>query len=359
LHRDIKPANILIDESDRIWLVDFGLSKALPTRSHGKSGTTALGTVGYTPLEQWLQMAVPASDIYALGATLHHLLTGHDPREAFPIQPDLPQIQQEHGNFLPIRQVDEMFSEQLEALVSRAVDRLPTRRPTAEQFKHSLEELLAPAKALPPFHFRDGKAACKPRELVPLSLEHWQEAREYLYHGPFQAWFKVLGRYDLESQVRNLTLKEQIPDIALDKFLRLLDRNLPPPRVELTTEGTNFGHYNLSKNIRLSAKVKVTNYGPGCFYGTSHLQQEWLKVYPKEFALPPIESQDFIIQVQGERLVWNTTYQNQLTIDGSSQQKQFPLILHTSSRISVDGTQFALELGFIIFCAIVLCLIFF
>jgi serine/threonine protein kinase len=308
-----------------------------------------------------MEMAVPASDIYALGATLHHLLTGYDPRDAFPIQPDLPQIRQEHGNFLPIREFDEMFPEELEALVSHATNRSPTRRPIAEQFKQALERLLRPAqaKAPPLFHFRNGKAASKPKELVALSLEHWQEAREYLYNGPFQAWFKVLGRYDLESQVRNLTLKEQNPDIALDKFLHFLDSTLPEPRVEFTPKGTNFGDYNLLKNIRLSARVKVTNYGPGCFYGTSHLQRAWLKVYPKEFALPPKESQDFIIQLQRERLLSNTTYQNQLIIDGNSEQKPFPFILHTSSQINPGIAPFALLLGLIIFSAIVVCLIYF
>ncbi|MGB0389329.1 MAG: serine/threonine-protein kinase, partial [Ardenticatenaceae bacterium] len=85
LHRDIKPANILVDENKRVWLVDFGLSKAQPvtTRLGTQGVTTAAGTPGYAPIEQWLQQAVPASDVYSLGATLHYLVTERDPRSVF------------------------------------------------------------------------------------------------------------------------------------------------------------------------------------------------------------------------------------------------------------------------------------
>ena len=350
LHRDIKPANILIDQSGRIWLVDFGLSKALPTTSYGRSGTTALGTVGYTPLEQWMEMAVPASDIYALGATLHHLLTGHDPRDAFPIQPDLPQIRQEHGNFLPIREVDESLPEELEALVSRAVQRSATRRPTAKQVKHSLEELLAPAKALPPFNFRHGKVANDPTELVALSVEHWEEARDYLYSGPFQAWFETLGRHDLVRELKTLKQKERNRDIGLDKFLRTLDPKLPSAQVSAKASGTNFGRYSplgLTKKAP-TAKINLTNHGPGSFYGTSRLTQRWLHVYPRDFVLAPEQSIDLTIQVLPDELVWNSTHKNELTIYSHSEPQTFSFILRTPARMDSYVSQFGPWLSLII-----------
>lgn len=79
LHRDIKPSNVIWGEDDQIYLVDFG---AVQDRAVAEGGTfTVVGTYGYTPIEQFGGRAVPASDLYALGATLIHLLTGVAPAD--------------------------------------------------------------------------------------------------------------------------------------------------------------------------------------------------------------------------------------------------------------------------------------
>jgi serine/threonine protein kinase len=79
LHRDIKPSNLILGEDDRIYLVDFGAVQA----QAAVTGVTftIVGTSGYAPLEQFWGRAVPASDLYALGATLIHLLTGIAPAD--------------------------------------------------------------------------------------------------------------------------------------------------------------------------------------------------------------------------------------------------------------------------------------
>lgn len=77
LHRDIKPSNIIWGENDRVYLVDFG---AVQEQAAVEGVTfTVVGTAGYAPLEQFWGRAVPASDLYSLGATLIHLLTGISP----------------------------------------------------------------------------------------------------------------------------------------------------------------------------------------------------------------------------------------------------------------------------------------
>jgi serine/threonine protein kinase len=79
LHRDIKPSNIILGEDEQVFLVDFG---AVQDRSPSDGQSfTVVGTYGYTPLEQFAGQTVPASDLYALGATLIHLLTGTPPAE--------------------------------------------------------------------------------------------------------------------------------------------------------------------------------------------------------------------------------------------------------------------------------------
>ncbi|MEQ8755918.1 MAG: serine/threonine-protein kinase [Coleofasciculus sp. G1-WW12-02] len=79
LHRDIKPSNVIWGEDGHIYLVDFG---AVQDRATTEGATfTVVGTYGYAPMEQFGGRAVPSSDLYALGATLIHLLTGTAPAD--------------------------------------------------------------------------------------------------------------------------------------------------------------------------------------------------------------------------------------------------------------------------------------
>lgn len=79
LHRDIKPSNLIMGEDKQIYLVDFGAVQA----QAAVTGVTftVVGTSGYAPLEQFWGRAVASSDLYALGATLIHLLTGTVPAD--------------------------------------------------------------------------------------------------------------------------------------------------------------------------------------------------------------------------------------------------------------------------------------
>ena len=87
LHLDLKPSNILINKKDgRAMLIDFGISKRY-NDTHEETSHTPLGrSKGYAPLEQYLDKGAasfsPALDVYALGATLYHLVTGVIPVEA-------------------------------------------------------------------------------------------------------------------------------------------------------------------------------------------------------------------------------------------------------------------------------------
>jgi serine/threonine protein kinase len=80
LHRDIKPSNVILRMDGAPVLVDFG-GVCYGWRPPSHMGTTVVGTSGYMPLEQLLGQAGPTSDLYALGATVLHLVTGTPPHE--------------------------------------------------------------------------------------------------------------------------------------------------------------------------------------------------------------------------------------------------------------------------------------
>jgi WD40 repeat protein len=89
IHRDITPMNVLRRQSDdRLVLIDFGVAKQLDENALGGEAGTRVGTEGYMPMEQFRGgKAYPASDIYSLGATCLHLLTGNRPDHLYdPLQ---------------------------------------------------------------------------------------------------------------------------------------------------------------------------------------------------------------------------------------------------------------------------------
>jgi len=79
IYRDLKPANLMLDDkTERVMLVDFGIARIVrPT----EKGVTAIGTMGYAPPELFAGKVEPRSDIYSLGATMFHMLTGSDPQD--------------------------------------------------------------------------------------------------------------------------------------------------------------------------------------------------------------------------------------------------------------------------------------
>ncbi|HHV76673.1 MAG TPA: serine/threonine protein kinase [Syntrophothermus lipocalidus] len=87
IFRDLKPANIMLTPDGRIKLIDFGIARHF--RRDSCADTLAYGSMGFAPPEQYGEHQTgPQSDIYALGATLHYLLTGRDPsRNPFNFQP--------------------------------------------------------------------------------------------------------------------------------------------------------------------------------------------------------------------------------------------------------------------------------
>jgi serine/threonine protein kinase len=126
LHRDIKPSNIKLTPAGTIKLVDFGLVKLLvPDDARTITILQGRGTVQYTPLEQYggdTGHTDARSDIYSLGATLYHLLTGQPP-------PDAKQRFLEPGSLPLPRSLNPNLSPQTERVLLRAMEMHPDQRP--------------------------------------------------------------------------------------------------------------------------------------------------------------------------------------------------------------------------------------
>ena len=114
VYRDLKPSNVMIaGNSGRVILVDFGIARSINQTQ--EKGVTAVGTMGYAPPELFSGSVEPRSDIYSLGSTLFHLLTGADPQN----NPLL--IFDFEKNPRP-RQINPQLTDQMERILMRSVE---------------------------------------------------------------------------------------------------------------------------------------------------------------------------------------------------------------------------------------------
>lgn len=130
IFRDLKPSNIMLDDHNRIRLVDFGIAKLFQSGEKG----TMIGTEGYSPPEQYRGIAEPRGDIYALGATLHHLLSKQDPRLEPPFS----------FHERPIHRTNPTVSRGLVEVIDKALEYdINKRWGSAEEFRRALAASLS------------------------------------------------------------------------------------------------------------------------------------------------------------------------------------------------------------------------
>lgn len=130
IYRDMKPANIMRRPDGNIVLIDFGTAREFAQKN--TADTVCLGTVGYAAPEQYGSRAQTdeRTDIYCLGATLYHLVTGKNPCEA-------------PGQFPPVRKINPGLSAGLEWILLKCTQRDPNDRyRSAAELKHALEKCL-------------------------------------------------------------------------------------------------------------------------------------------------------------------------------------------------------------------------
>ncbi|MEA2597795.1 MAG: eukaryotic-like serine/threonine-protein kinase [Thermomicrobiales bacterium] len=128
IFRDLKPSNIMIRDDGRLMLVDFGIARSFAPQQRG----TMIGTEGYAPPEQYRGIADARGDLYALGATLHHLSTGSDPRSETPFT-----FAQR-----PPRRLNQRLTPEFEQIVLKMVQYSPADRyQTIHELKRAILEL--------------------------------------------------------------------------------------------------------------------------------------------------------------------------------------------------------------------------
>lgn len=127
IYRDMKPANIMLKPDGKVTLIDFGTAREFKEKN--LADTTCLGTVGYAAPEQFGGQGQTdgRTDIYGLGATLYHLVTGMNPCEP-------------PYDIKPIREINPALSSGLEKIILKCTQRDPNDRyQSAEELMYALE----------------------------------------------------------------------------------------------------------------------------------------------------------------------------------------------------------------------------
>lgn len=150
IFRDMKPSNIMLDKHGQIRLIDFGIAKNFQPGQKG----TMIGTEGYSPPEQYRGIADQRTDLYALGATVHHLLTRQNPQVEPPFS----------FHERPITAANPGVDGEFAQIVMRALEYEPNRRyASAEEMKRSLLGLRPASKiAMPMVNLAAGSSDLTP-----------------------------------------------------------------------------------------------------------------------------------------------------------------------------------------------------
>jgi serine/threonine protein kinase len=190
LHRDIKPANLKLIAPDKIVLLDFGLAKGRAGQmTHTDSRSVLAYSPNYSPLEQIQGTGTDQrSDLYALGATLYHLLTGVKPPDALTRATAV--VNGQPDPLRPAHQLDDQVTATLSAAITRALALNIDQRPrTASEMLHDLHNETAQSATTVPIADVDEitKINLSPRpvpSIAPVEVSHREPRRQIIVPVP-------------------------------------------------------------------------------------------------------------------------------------------------------------------------------
>jgi serine/threonine protein kinase len=196
--RDMKPSNIMIDSFGKIRLIDFGIAKIFDSSTKGH---TMIGTEGYCAPEQYKGNVTTLSDIYSLGATLHHILTRKDPR----LEPPFSFSER------PIQDFNPEVPDTLVRAVEKALEFEPQKRfQSCAEMKAEIEKLRFKPQIAVAAGGQNGQAPKDGTSFFPENLggiePKWKFSTEDEIRGSAAAYkdFAFVGSYDTNVWAVNL-----------------------------------------------------------------------------------------------------------------------------------------------------------
>ncbi|MCZ6678630.1 MAG: serine/threonine protein kinase [Candidatus Poribacteria bacterium] len=240
VHRDVKPENVKITPEGELKLIDFGIAKVYnPLNLKTRTSAHGFGSQGYAPPEQYTGKTDARSDIYALGATMYHLLTNVRPVDSSMRAAQIQKLE-------PIRKLNPKISKELEQAILKAMSlKTDARYPSMRDFKEALsghvkQQLFEcprcrvmndPAAGacvscgtqfgqLETFVMRSGETVVGIENFARMCDAHWADAVHHLQNGDFEAWLAAQGRGDLKAVMEKCKRQEKDPNFALELFLQ-------------------------------------------------------------------------------------------------------------------------------------------
>ncbi|HPZ08940.1 MAG TPA: tetratricopeptide repeat protein, partial [Candidatus Eremiobacteraeota bacterium] len=255
--RDLKPDNIMLTPEGEIKLIDFGIARVFQGE---KMDTTkyALFTEGYAPPEQFIGITDPRSDIYGLGSTLFHFLTGIHPKK---VAPDFP----------PVTDFNSALSPELAKIIAKALEpKLKNRYQTILEMKQAFLKL------------REGKNI---HEKVGL---HIFKAREYEEKGDFfKANFEYMKALEWDSEnyevltgIAECCKKLNFPDRAIHYYDKAMKLAIP-------------------EDLRHNIQKKLDGLLVGVDMTADFFQEEDEKTIISPLTIPP-EDETVVVEVSQE-----------------------------------------------------------
>jgi len=228
VHRDLKPENLIATPDGRVYVLDFGIARAMEKSSAMTRTGTIVGTPMFMSPEQIQGRAVDArTDVYSLGATLYELLARRPPFEAESVIQVLHRVL--HDEPAPPRQHNAQIHRDVETIILKALSKEPERRyATAKEFAEDIERFLEgePIRARPvPFAAKAARyLGQRPWAIATLAVVALGFAS-----GAALLWEQRAARSRMaEATLRVDEAARKIDD--WDRFLYLPPRDLTPHR---------------------------------------------------------------------------------------------------------------------------------
>jgi serine/threonine protein kinase len=304
VHQDIKPGN-LIRESQLgdVRLVDFGTARAeIPQGAQPGSGCEAsiYGTDGYAAPEQYHGKPEPRSDVFALSATLYHLLTDDDPGRHPFTWPKLGALPRE-----------------LALALEHALRPEPEQRSAARELREAMEAIATPRRTLETFTFPGGARIRTVLALPALCDENWDAARRFLYNGDFQRWLRDINRHDLVLAADAIVKQQSNQDAGLEEFVRVVDFGIAKPKV--VTDPPEVALGAVAREAALSRKVSLCNVTRGYTLASLAASKPWIEIFPTTAHLWAGKPVPVRITVRAENLPFRQRQEGTVTIAAADQ----------------------------------------